>query len=140
LRWRGVLALNFIRRTELPPCTNVSPKHGTPAIANPLLPAALLSLSWYCPSIVAVSWCVGLVALLLFLIGFAQLQKSKCATKSVGYVVTTSDFFVFLYFDFFSSKSRNCGSGVWYVPFPFCLFSVMPVVLAAAVTSPQLIK
>lgn len=44
LRWRGVLALNFIRRTELPPCTNVSAKHGTPAIANPLLCAGFLSV------------------------------------------------------------------------------------------------
>jgi len=35
----GGLALNFIRRTELPPCTNVSAKHETPAVANPLLPA-----------------------------------------------------------------------------------------------------
>ncbi len=37
LRWRGLFALNFIRRTELPPCTNVSAKYGTPAIVNPLL-------------------------------------------------------------------------------------------------------
>lgn len=44
MRWRGVLALNFIRRTELPTCTNVSVKHGTPAIANPLLADALLSV------------------------------------------------------------------------------------------------
>ncbi len=30
-------------------------------------------------------WCVCLVALLLFLLGFVRLQKSKCATKCVGY-------------------------------------------------------
>ena len=33
----GVLALNFIRRTELSLTTNVSAKHGTPAIAKPLV-------------------------------------------------------------------------------------------------------
>jgi hypothetical protein len=42
LRWRGVLALNLIRRTELPPGTKVSAKHGTHAIANPLLPVGIL--------------------------------------------------------------------------------------------------
>lgn len=30
LRWQGLLALNFIRRTELPPYRNVFRKHGTP--------------------------------------------------------------------------------------------------------------
>jgi hypothetical protein len=47
LRWRGLLALNFIRRTELPPCTNVSAKHDPPAIANPLLSAVLLSSAMF---------------------------------------------------------------------------------------------
>ncbi|MEO0311853.1 MAG: hypothetical protein RIQ89_1510 [Bacteroidota bacterium] len=58
--WRsgGLLALNFIRRAELSPCTtcpalagNVSAEHslprfigGTPAIANPLVSVVFLSV------------------------------------------------------------------------------------------------
>lgn len=40
---RGVLALNFNRRTALSSSTNVSAKHVIPAIANPLLAATVLT-------------------------------------------------------------------------------------------------
>ena len=48
LQWRGLLALNFMRRTELPPCTNVSAKHGTPAIANPMLAVRASVIGIFC--------------------------------------------------------------------------------------------
>jgi hypothetical protein len=47
----GVLALNFIRRTELPPCTKMSAMHGTPAIANTLLCVRVTAAIYFCSGI-----------------------------------------------------------------------------------------
>jgi transposase len=49
--WRraGILALKFIRSTNVEPCTNVSTKHETPPFAKPLLAVGFFSLSFYIP-------------------------------------------------------------------------------------------
>ena len=81
--WRsgGFLAQKFNRRTALEPTTKLSYEALNPPLRQTAVSCCPSSLSWLFVVILCLSWCVGLVALLLFLFGFMRLQKSKCATK-----------------------------------------------------------
>ena len=66
-----------MRSTKLSATTKLSAEHETPPIANVLLPAGLLRSLLLCRFIVAVSWCVGLVALLdFFSVGLCGCKKN----------------------------------------------------------------
>ncbi|WP_207759837.1 hypothetical protein, partial [Flavobacterium cyanobacteriorum] len=65
----GALSYNFARHRQLR-------QHAVTSSAS----SSVVAVSVHLP----LSWCVGLVALLIFLFGFVRMQKSKCATKSVG--------------------------------------------------------
>ncbi len=94
--WRraGLLALMFMRSTNVEPSTNVSTKHETPPFAKPLLPVRASFMSCLFVVISCLSWCVGLVALLQNLaLAWACAVLQMCHHKRWLY------FFVFvLYF------------------------------------------
>jgi hypothetical protein len=76
-RRREFLVLKFNRRTNVEPCINVQSKPFSPAFGNTLLAVRPSCLYVFCLFILGLSWCVGLVALLHFLIGFVRLVKMQ---------------------------------------------------------------
>ena len=77
--WRcgGLLALMFIRYTNVEPCTKVSTKHVSPHNAKPLLPAGFFVGRRSAVSSSHCHPCVGLVALLYFFALVCALAKMQ---------------------------------------------------------------
>jgi len=77
--WRsgGFLEQKFNRRTALEPTTKLSNEALHPPLRQTAVRCCPSFLSCYCLSILLLSWCVGLVALLLFLFGFVGCKKAN---------------------------------------------------------------